>query len=336
MQTNKIKLSVLDQSPIRKGHTASEALQETTELAQLTDELGYTRFWVSEHHNTNALAGSSPEILIAHLANHTQNIRIGSGGIMLPNHSALKMAENFRLLEALFPNRIDMGIGRAPGTDRLTASLLNPSNTFNPQEFINQLYDLDKYFHNANDAGTVFQKVKAAPIANTVPQQWLLTSSGESAMFAAHMGLAVSFAHFINPVGGQEAIEEYRLHFHPSTDLQKPKANVAIFAFCNEDQEKARRQQALMDYRFIQLETGGSLSPVDFDDIKDKQYSIYERQRIDINRRRCISGTPDQVQKQMEALISHYDIDEVMLVTYSETKEDKMDSYRLFAKMFNL
>lgn len=336
MQTTKIKLSVLDQSPIRKGSTATEALRETTELAQLTDKLGYIRFWVSEHHNTDALAGSSPEILIAHLANHTTNIRVGSGGIMLPNHSALKMAENFKLLEALFPNRIDMGIGRAPGTDRLTASILNPSNTFNPQEFINQLYDLDKYFHNADDAGTIFEKVKASPIVDTIPQQWLLTSSGESAMFAAHLGLAVSFAHFINPVGGREAIEEYRLNFQPSANLQSPKANVAIFAFCNKDAEKVRRQQAMMDYRFIQLETEGSLSSVDFDDIKDKQYSVYERQRIEVNRRRCISGTPEQVKKQMDALVNHYEVDEVMLVTYTETKEDKMESYRLFAKMFNL
>ncbi|WP_165041670.1 LLM class flavin-dependent oxidoreductase [Dysgonomonas sp. ZJ709] len=336
MTTNKIKLSVLDQSPIRKGGTATEALQETTQLAQLTDKLGYTRFWVSEHHNTRALAGSAPEILIAHLANHTTNIRVGSGGIMLPNHSALKMAENFKLLEALFPNRIDMGIGRAPGTDRLTASLLNPSNQFNPQDFINQLYDLENFFHDADGAGTVYQKVKAEPHISTVPSQWLLTSSGESAMFAAHFGMAVSFAHFINPVGGRDAVEEYRAEFEPSADLKYPKANVAVFAFCNEDEEKAHRQQALMDYRFIQLETGGSLAPITYDEIKDISYSNYEKQRIEVNRRRTISGTPEQVKPKIEALAAHYGVDEVMLVTYTETIEDKMHSYELFAEMFGL
>lgn len=329
-----IKLSVLDQSPIRKGGTASQALQETTEIAQLTEKLGYTRFWVSEHHNTNSLAGSAPEILIAHLANHTKTMRIGSGGIMLPNHSALKMAENFRLLEALHPNRIDMGIGRAPGTDRLTASILNPSNQFNPQEFINQLHDLTNFFHDANDAGTIFEKVKAQPSIPTVPQQWLLTSSGESALFAAHLGLALSFAHFINPSGGREAIDEYRHLFKPSADLETPSANMAIFAFCNEDKDVVFRQQALMDYRFNQLETGGNLSPISFDEIKDKKYSFYEQQRIAVNRRRTIAGTPEQAQIQLDAIIKHYDVDEVMLVTYSDTKEERLHSYELFAKMY--
>lgn len=336
MSKSKIRLSVLDQSPIRKGSTAIEALKETTHLAQYTENIGYTRFWVSEHHNTDALAGSAPEILIAHLANNTSKIRIGSGGIMLPNHSALKMAENFRLLEALFPNRIDMGIGRAPGTDRLTASLLNPSNTFNPQDFIDELYDLDNYFHNANDSGTIYEKVKAIPIVETVPEKWLLTSSGESAMFAAHLGMGVSFAHFINPSGGKDALDQYRAEFRPSVDLQEPMTNFAIFAFCSENEDKVHRQQAMMDHRFIQLETGGSLSPINYDDIKDWSYTAYEKQRIAINRRRTISGTPDVVKKQLDALINHYDVDEAMLVTYTETAEDKLESYRLFADMYNL
>lgn len=336
MKSGKIKLSVLDQSPIRKGTTASEALQETTKLAQYTEQLGYTRFWVSEHHNTDALAGSSPEILIAHLANHTKKMRIGSGGIMLPNHSALKMAENFRLLEALFPGRIDMGIGRAPGTDRLTASLLNPSNNFNPQDFIDELYDLDNYFHNANDAGTIYEKVKAIPLIETVPHKWLLTSSGESAVFAAHLGMATSFAHFINPSGGRDALEQYREQFKPSIDLEKPTANFAIFAFCSEDEKKVHRQQAMMDHRFIQLETGGNLSPISYNDIKDINYSAYEKQRIAINRRRTISGTPKVVKQQLDALINHYDVDEAMLVTYTETVDDKLESYKLFAEMYNL
>lgn len=336
MENKKIKLSVLDQSPIRKGATANEALYETTKLAQYTEQLGYTRFWVSEHHNTNALAGSAPEILIAHLANHTNRMRIGSGGIMLPNHSALKMAENFKLLEALHPGRIDMGIGRAPGTDRLTASLLNPSNTFNPQDFIDELYDLNNYFHNVDDKGTIYEKVKAIPIVDTVPEKWLLTSSGESALFAAHLGMATSFAHFINPSGGKEALEQYREQFKPSADLEHPMANFAIFAFCSEDEEKVRRQQAMMDHRFIQLETGGSLSPISYDDIKDKSYSSYEKQRIAINRRRTISGNPKVVKQQLDALISHYGVDEVMLVTYTEGLEDKLESYKLFAEMYNL
>ena len=154
-----LQLSILDQTPIRKGSNATEALQESIELVKLADEWGYTRYWLSEHHNTVTLAGAAPEVLIARLAAESKRIRLGSGGIMLPNHSALKVAENFRLLEALYPNRIDLGLGRAPGGDRITAQLLNPSNTFDPQEYIQQIRDLqdfltDTYIYNGKQ-GTV-------------------------------------------------------------------------------------------------------------------------------------------------------------------------------------
>jgi luciferase family oxidoreductase group 1 len=206
MNTNKIRFSVLDQSPVRKGVTAEQAVQETVELAKYTDQLGYTRFWVSEHHNTGSLAGSTPEVLLAYLASQTKDIRIGSGGIMMPNHSALKVAENFRMLEALAPGRIDLGMGRAPGTDRITASMLNPSNQFREQDFIEQLYDLNNYFHDRGDPGTPQLKIRAIPQVQTTPDMWLLSSSGQSGLFAAHLGKGLSFAHFINPFGGPEAI----------------------------------------------------------------------------------------------------------------------------------
>lgn len=325
-----IKLSVLDQSPINKGKTATEALKETTELAILTDNLGYTRFWVSEHHNTTSLAGVAPEILIAHLASHTRNIRIGSGGIMLPNHSTLKMAENFKLLEALYPGRIDMGIGRAPGTDRYTASLLNPSNAFNEQDFINQLYDLVGYFHNTNS------RVKVLPQLETLPDIWLLTSSGESAFIAAHMGVGMSYAQFINPVNGNLIIEEYRNNFEPSADLQKPQANVALFVFCNEDQDIVDKEQAIIDFRFIQLERGGNITPIEYDDIKNMQYSDFEKQRIVINRNRTLYGTPDVVKAKLSNIAQDYNIDEIMTITYAEQFEHRAHSYELLARIFDL
>src|SRR3954467_8206743 len=155
----RIRLSVLDQSPIRRGSNAHEALQESVQLVRLADELGYTRYWLSEHHNTTMLAGSAPEVLIARLANESKNIRLGSGGIMLPNHSSLKVAENFRLLEALYPGRIDLGLGRAPGGDRMTAQLLNPSNTFDPQEYIRQINDLQAFLTDSPSSGTINGKV---------------------------------------------------------------------------------------------------------------------------------------------------------------------------------
>src|SRR5215470_5790752 len=182
----KFRLSVLDQTPIRAGSDPSSALQESVRLARLTDRLGYTRYWLSEHHNTTTLAGSAPEILIARLAAETHQLRIGSGGIMLPNHSTLKVAENFRLLEALYPGRIDLGLGRAPGGDRLTAQLLNPTNTFDPQDYIKQLRDLESFLTEAPGPGNYEGKIRAIPHIATRPQLWMLTSSGESAFLAAH------------------------------------------------------------------------------------------------------------------------------------------------------
>src|ERR1700735_823747 len=205
-----IRLSILDQSPIRQNSTAAAALRETIRLARLADRLGYTRYWLSEHHNTSTLAGASPEILIARLAAETSNIRVGSGGIMRPNHSTLKVAEDFRLLEALYPGRIDLGLGRAPGGDRLTAQLLNPSNTFDPNEYIRQIRDLYAFLADQPGPGNYEGKVRAIPQTDTRPELWMLTSSGESAFLAAHFGMALSFAQFINPTGGVEAIRAYK------------------------------------------------------------------------------------------------------------------------------
>src|SRR6201990_2654785 len=218
LNTSKFRLSVLDQTPIRKDSDAGSALQESIRLARLADGLGYTRYWLSEHHNTTTLAEAAPEILIARLAAETRGIRLGSGGIMLPNHSTLKVAENFRLLEALYPGRIDLGLGRAPGGDRLTAQLLNPSNTFSPQEYINQVRDLRAFLSDTPGAGNYEGKIRAIPKIDTQPDLWMLTSSGESAMLAAHFGLALCYAQFINPTGGAAAIRAYRDRFRPSPE----------------------------------------------------------------------------------------------------------------------
>ncbi len=336
MNTKNIRLSVLDQSPIRKGVTAEQAVKETIELAKYTDRLGYTRFWVSEHHNTGSLAGSTPEVLMAHLAGQTKNIRIGSGGVMMPNHSALKVAENFRMLEALFPGRIDLGMGRAPGTDRLTASMLNPSNQFRQQDFIEQLYDLINFFHDRGEPGTPMAKIRAIPQVQTVPAMWLLSSSGESGLFAAHFGMGLSFAHFINPNGGPEAVEAYRQRFQPSEDNAEPQASVAIFVFCSEDEEKIRQHQALMDYRFNQFEKGGGLTPVGYEDIKDVVYTADEQGRILHNRKRVITGTPTQMKVKLTQLANDYDIDEIIAVTITEDFEDRLTSYKLLAEVFGL
>src|ERR1700748_70551 len=332
MDTKNIRLSVLDQTPVRKGITAEQAVKETAELAKYTDQLGYTRFWISEHHNTGALAGSTPEVLLAYLGSQTKNIRIGSGGVMMPNHSALKVAENFRMLEALAPGRIDLGMGRAPGTDRITASMLNPSNNFSEQDFIEQLFDLRNYFHDTAEPGTPVGKIRAIPQVQTVPAMWLLSSSGQSGLFAAHFGMGLSFAHFINPMGGPQAVAAYRQRFKPSEDQAEPAASVAIFVYCSEDEEKIRRHQALMDFRFNQFEQGKGLSPVGYEDIKDHTYTINEQERILHNRKRVITGSPQEMKKKLTRLAYEYAVDEIIAVTITESFEDRLNSYKLLAE----
>jgi luciferase family oxidoreductase group 1 len=336
MDTNKIRLSVLDQSPIRKGITAEQAVQETIALAKYTDQLGYTRFWVSEHHNTGSLAGSTPEVLIAYLASQTTNIRVGSGGVMMPNHSTLKVAENFRMLEALAPGRIDLGMGRAPGTDRITASILNPSNNFAEQDFMEQLADLRNYFHDTAAPGTIQQKIRAIPQVKTVPAMWLLSSSGQSGLFAAHFGMGLAFAHFINPVGGPQAVQLYKDKFQPSQDLAAPEASMAIFVFCSEDEEKVMQHKAVMDYRFIQFEKGLGLSPFGYEDVKDAEYTLHEQDRIRYNRQRVVAGTPKMVKERLIQLAESYGVNEIIAVTIAEDFNDRLESYKLLAALFEL
>ena len=331
-----LQLSILDQTPIRRGSTAGEALQESVQLARLADRLGYTRYWLSEHHNTKTLAGAAPEVLIARLAAETHTIRFGSGGIMLPNHSALKVAENFRLLEALYPHRIDLGVGRAPGGDRLTSRILNPANSFDPQEYIQQVNDLQDFLTDTPGDNNIQGKIRAIPIIDSAPDIWILTSSGESAYLAAHMGVALSYAQFINPVGGPEAMAIYRQRFKPSAALNAPKSNVSVFAFCSESEEKVAQVQAVMDYRLLGFEQGRYDEIPSYEVASGYNYSPAEWDRVRYNRRRMLFGTPDSMKEKITALAESFGVNEVMLATFAETREDRFASYELLAQLFDL
>ena len=328
----RIKLSVLDQSPIRKGGNAVQALKESSELVRLTDQLGYTRYWVSEHHNTNSLAGTAPEVLLAHLAGEAKRMRVGSGGIMLPNHSALKVAENFRTLEALFPGRIDLGIGRAPGGDRISSALLNPSNTFSEQDFIQQLVDLKHFLMDTGERSNV----KAAPLIETEPALWLLTSSGQSGLIAAHFGMGLSFAQFINPVGGPEAVRAYKKLFKPSEQFEQPQASLGIFVMCADTEEKAHELQSVMDYQLLNMERGIRQGFPSYEEIKDVRYSADELERIKFNRGRTVSGTPEQVKTRLTDLANAYGIDEIIIATITHHFQDRLRSYQLLSEVFEL
>lgn len=332
----KLTLSVLDQTPIRNGSDAPGALQETIQLARLADKLGYQRYWLSEHHNTTTLAGAAPEILISRLAAETKHIRLGSGGIMLPNHSTLKVAENFRLLEALYPHRIDLGLGRAPGGDRITAQLLNPSNTFDPQEYIQQIKDLDAFLSDTSTPGTIGGKVRAIPRIDTRPELWMLTSSGESAYLAAHFGMALSYAQFINPIGAAAAIRAYKDKFRPSAQLSSPKASVGIFAFCSDDPQKIEEVQAMMDYRLYNFERGRFDEIPSYQLAKEHKYTEAEWQRVLYNRQRMAVGTPQQMRQRLGELAEETGVDELVISTFTEHFADRLRSYELLATTFGL
>ena len=336
MTTPSLRLNVLDQSPIRPGATARQALLETVELARLADRLGYTRFWVSEHHNTNTLAGSTPEVLIAHLGSQTQRIRLGSGGVMLPHYSALKVAENFRLLENLFPGRIDLGMGRAPGGDRLTAHVLNPSNTFSDQDFVEQLMDLQAYLRDEKVPGTVHERVMAAPQAPTAPELWLLSSSGQSGLFAAHLGMAFSFAQFINGSGGPAAVRQYRERFRSSPELAAPLANVAVFTICADTEAKARELRAAMDLMLLRFGKGERGIFPTAAEVAAYRFTADDHAHLALNRPRVVSGTPAQVHAQFTEMAADFGVNEITAVTITADFQDRRRSYELLAEAFGL
>ena len=334
MNERKIKLSILDQSIVTKGSTAAQAITNTLETVKLAERVGYHRFWVSEHHNATTIAGSAPEVLMVKLADETKNIRIGSGGIMLPNHSALKVAENFRLLETMFPGRIDLGMGRAPGGDRITASLLNPSNNFAEENYLTQLEHLQAFF--TDTAASQYGPILAVPQAKTIPSQWILSSSGGSASIAAKFGLGLAVAKFINGFAQPQMVADYRNAFEPSATFPEPQVLLAIMVLCADTEEKATELRRLMNYRFLQFEKGKFNEMVDYDDIKDYEFSPAELASIQQNSNRVISGTQAQVKEQLTKLAHDFDVDEIMVSTMTHDQKDRVRSFELLADAFEL
>lgn len=328
-----IKISVLDQAHISRNSNAHQTLLNSAELIKLSDELGFERYWLSEHHNFKQLAGTAPEVLIPYLGAQSKRIRVGSGGIMLPNHSTFKMAENFGLLASMFPDRIDLGIGRAPGGDRLSAHLLNPSNTFSEKDFQNQLIDIQAFLKHEELPETYHESVKAYPKADILPEFWILTSSGGSADYAAKFGMALSFAHFINPMGGPEVVAQYRDNFKPSNELGDPKVNVGIFGFCSEDEEKVNDWITEFDYRMLYIEMGAKGEFPTLEEIKQMKYDRYQQARIAYNRGRFIAGTPDEMKAKLTKLADDYGTDEIMVATMTDNFEDRKRSYELIAEI---
>jgi luciferase family oxidoreductase group 1 len=336
-----LKLSILDQSPVAEGLTHREAIGQTIELAKAADRLGYSRYWVSEHHSTRGLAGSAPEVLIAALAEQTSRIRIGSGGVLLSHYSALKVAEQFRMLEVLYPGRIDLGIGRSPGGTPQAARAMRDGRPDAPERFPEQLAELirllsDSECRTAPESGGSAEQVVATPLVDTMPQLWLLGSSDRSAQFAAGLGAAFSFAHFINGSGGTEVVRAYRRDFRPSALGVVPEASAAVFVICADTAEEAERVALSADLQLLKVEKGefgGVPSP---ETAATYPYGRWDGLRIEENRKRMVVGDPDTVKRRLLAFSREYGVDEVIAVTTAYNFADRLRSYQLLAEAFAL
>ena len=331
-----MRLSVLDQSPIRSGGTPADAIHETLELAQICERLGYHRYWLAEHHSSRGLAGTSPEVLIGQVAARTSRIRVGSGGVMLSHYSALKVAENFRVLETLFPGRIDLGIGRAPGSDQRTMYALAGGGIRDIEQFPQQIADLVGWLRDRLPEGHPFRGVRAEPSGPTAPEVWLLGSSDGSALYAAEQGLAFSFAHFISAEGGPQVTELYRQRFRPSPELAAPMASAAFWVVCADTDEEARRLQKSRELALLRLYTGRYGPFPSVEEAASFPYTARDLAIIESTRGRTIAGTPDVVRERMEAMARAYGVDELVIVTITHDFKARVRSYELVADAFGL
>lgn len=336
-----MRLSVLDQSPIRAGGTARQTLAETVRLAQAAEGFGYCRYWLAEHHNTGSFASASPEIMIAHVANATRRIRVGSGGVLLGHYSPLKVAENFRMLESLFPGRIDLGIGRAPGADGKTAEALRNGPGWRADQFPQQvqlLMDLltDSHLSDSQRGDHPYAGIRAVPPAPTFPEIWLLGSTDQSAACAAHFGCGYSAAHFINPHGGESVMAAYRESFRPSNIMGRASGSAAVFAICADTEEKAKKLALSRDLWRVRLEQGIHDAIPSVEEALAHPYSEAEKHWIERNRRRYFVGAPEQLQAQLSALAESYGVDELVILSICHDPDDRLRSYRLLAEAFAL
>lgn len=334
--TQKLTLSVVDQSPVRDGSTAGDALRETIQLAVAAEKLGYQRFWVAEHHNLSGFAGTCPEIMIGQIAARTNSIRVGSGGVMLSHYSALKVAEIFRMLESLYPGRIDLGLGRAPGSDQRTAAALAyPGSVRDIRHYPDQVNDLIAYLNDTVDPTHPFASVHAGPgSGTTMPEVWLLGSGIDSAYLAARRGLPFSYAYFfgVEVHHGTEIVDTYRRHFQPSELLTEPKVNIAVQVMCAETEAEAKRLSAsrnLLRLRIIRSGRGGIPS---VEEALAYPYSPQERLFLDEYSRTTVDGDPRQVKAKLDALAQLYQTTDLSIVTICYDFAARVRSYELVAE----
>jgi luciferase family oxidoreductase group 1 len=334
LRFNDVPLSVLDLAPVPTGSTVGDALAASIALAQHVERLGFRRFWVAEHHNMPGIASSSPPVLLAALAARTEHIRVGSGGVMLPNHAPLVVAEQFGMLEALHPGRVDLGIGRAPGTDQLTAFALRRSvEALSAEEFPSQLTDLLGFFTGEWPSGHVMSAITAVPGKGNSPELWLLGSSGYSAQVAGTLGLPFAFAHHFSPANTLPALELYRSTFRPSATLDQPHALVCAAVICAESDGIARTLAEPPALGFLRLRAGQPSTTPTPAETAAYDYTPAERAFIDNRLDSQIIGAPDTVERKLSELLTATSADELMFTTSTFDPADRVRSFDLVAAL---
>jgi luciferase family oxidoreductase group 1 len=332
-----IPLSILDLSPVTTATPGAAALRNSLDLARLADRLGYTRYWVAEHHNLPSVASSAPDIMIGQIAAATARMRIGSGGVMLPNHAPLMVAERFKVLEGLFPGRIDLGLGRAPGTDPATSYALRRRQD-NPSEddFLERFQELLLFEQQSFPEGHPFRNVRAMPADVALPPIYLLGSSGYSAELAATVGAGFSFAHHFSDFDPVAPMMTYRARFQPSPARAKPHAILAVHVVCADSDAEADRLATTVDLNFARRRKGEYLPLASPQEAAAYDYAPIDRERISRNRARLFVGGQATVLGRMESLIAATQADEVMITTMIYDHAARRRSYELMAEAFGL
>ena len=331
-----LRLGVLDQSPIISGHTPQDALRETLALARLAERLGYHRYWLAEHHAIAALADPCPEILAARLAAETDRIRVGTGGVLLPYYSPLKVAEIFRMLEALYPGRIDLGIGRAPGGDMRTAHALSYGAYFGAERFPEQVQDLVGFLDGSLGADHPYAGVRVQPAGEGAPQVWLLGSSDYSGALAAQLGLRFAFAHFISARASDVPMRSYKAQYRPSEREPAPVSLLCVFTICAETTAQAERLAAAIDLRRLHMAKGIEAPVPTLEEAEAYPWSEIERAYAAQQRARLVHGDPNTVREKLLRLAEEAQADELMLITITGDYASRRRSYELVAQAFQL
>ncbi|HTN27498.1 MAG TPA: LLM class flavin-dependent oxidoreductase [Burkholderiales bacterium] len=329
-----MKLSVLDQSPIISGHSAAQALAETIALAKRVEALGYARYWLAEHHAIAALADPCPEILLARLGAETKTIRIGTGGVLLPYYSAFKVAEVFRMLEALYPGRVDLGIGRAPGGDARTARAVGGGRFPDAENFPQQVWELANHLDRTLPQDHPDHGVRLQPEGATAPEIWLLGSSDYSGLLAAQLGVRFAFAHFINAHGGDAVMRAYKDRFQPGRDAQ-PHTLLCCFVICAQTDEEAERRAKVVDYRRVEMAYNHDTPVPTLEQALARTYTERELEYIRQQRARLVHGSPERCKERLLALAEQYSAEELMIITITGSYATRLESYVLLAEAFS-